>query len=80
VPWVSASGKPEERDLKLVFVPARDPANLRNRLYVNATEDSARERERLVELGATGEAPNPAIPVIPLVEPGGTSLVLLADP
>lgn len=84
VPWISASGDPEEHDLKLVFVRARDQSHLRNRLYLNPSGcDLPDEVGRLRDLGATvsdetgvgtTEAANPWVA---LIDPGGTSFTVL---
>jgi hypothetical protein len=56
VPWISSSGDPEQHDLKLVFVRARDKRQLSNRLYINpAGFELSDEVVRLRSLGATFE-------------------------
>ena len=84
VPWISASGNPEELDLKLVFVAPRDKSHLRNRLYVNPSGcDLHEEVVRLCELGAQFSdklldgTTETASPWVTLVDPGGTSLTVL---
>ncbi len=81
VPWVSASGDPDQHDLKLVFVSARDPERLRNRLYVNPQgADLADEVARLKGIGATSlDVPEQAAPLVRLRDPGGVVLNLLAN-
>ncbi len=84
VPWMSASGDPEQHDLKLVFVKARDAARPGNRLYLNPSGcELADEVERLCELGATRAATTGSgsagsgTPWVALVDPGGTGLTVL---
>ncbi len=84
VPWTSATGDPDQHDLKLVFVKAPEGRAPRNRLYVNpAGCELADEVQRLCELGAT-VADTPAVqsagagaPWVALVDPGGTSMTVL---
>jgi Glyoxalase-like domain len=81
VPWVSASGDPDQHDLKLVFVSARDPERLRNRLYANPHgTDLADEVARLERLGAAAlDGQDLATPLVRLRDPGGVVLNLLAN-
>jgi catechol 2,3-dioxygenase-like lactoylglutathione lyase family enzyme len=83
VPWISASGDPEQHDLKLVFVPTRDGRPATTRLYLNPRgHEQAEEIERLRELGATSPM-RAGVPVtnenpwVALVDPGGTGLTIL---
>jgi len=86
VPWVSATGDPEQHDLKLVFVRARDARHPANRLYLNPHGcDLPDEVGRLCELGATlapgtdsdAGGSGAATPWVSLVDPGGTGLTVL---
>jgi predicted enzyme related to lactoylglutathione lyase len=83
VPWMSASGDPEQHDLKLVFVRARRGTRPSSRLYLNPTgSDLPEEVERLCSLGATvadatGKSTEPSTPWVSLVDPGGTGLTVL---
>jgi hypothetical protein len=84
VPWMSASGDPEQHDLKLVFVQAREARHPGNRLYVNPTGcELSAEVQRLRDLGATladttgTGATRGDIPWVALVDPGGTGLTIL---
>jgi hypothetical protein len=78
---MSASGDPEQHDLKLVFVKAREGRRPGNRLYINPSGcDQSDEVERLRALGATLRDPTgkePDAPRIALVDPGGTGLTIL---
>jgi predicted enzyme related to lactoylglutathione lyase len=83
VPWMSASGDPDEHDLKLVFVQTRRGREPSNRLYLNPRgSDLSDEVQRLCDLGAT-VADTSAVeaerqtPWIALVDPGGTGLTVL---
>jgi hypothetical protein len=82
VHWASASGDPEQHDLKLVFVKPRDPLNLSNRLYLNPSESEMPEEvKRLCDLGATLADPSSSVgeyPMVALIDPGGTGLTILA--
>jgi hypothetical protein len=84
VPWISASGDPEQHDLKLVFVRTREDHPPANRLYVNpAGCDLADEVQRLCDLGArVADASSAAStsgnnPWGALIDPGGTGLTVL---
>jgi hypothetical protein len=83
IPWMSATGDPEQHDLKLVFVKVRDGRQPGNRLYLNPSGcDLTDEVERLRGLGATqpnptGIAKGPETPWVALVDPGGTGLTIL---
>lgn len=81
VPWTSASGDPEQHDLKLVFVNAREGRQPGNRLYVNPSGcDMSDEVERLRGLGATrpdATGNGSQTPWVALVDPGGTGLTIL---
>ncbi|MGO9344576.1 MAG: VOC family protein [Acidimicrobiales bacterium] len=86
VTWMSASGDPEQHDLKLVFVRARDGNRPANRLYLNPFGcELADEVERLRKLGATKMSPTDeastgaGTPWVALVDPGGTGLTVLAS-
>jgi predicted enzyme related to lactoylglutathione lyase len=86
VPWISASGDPEQHDLKLVFVPARQGNRTRNRLYLNPTGcDLDEEIERLCGLGAvtrstrTGADENAVPPWVALTDPGATGFTILPN-
>ncbi len=83
VSWMSASGDPEQHDLKLVFVRARHGHQPSNRLYVNPSGcELSDEVQRLCGLGATvadttmGTAESNT-PWVALVDPGGTGLTVL---
>jgi hypothetical protein len=81
VPWMSASGDPDQHDLKLVFVKARPGRPPGNRLYLNPSGGAlADEVRRLSALGATEETGGPDTPWVALVGPGGTGLTLLPTP
>jgi hypothetical protein len=83
VPWMSASGDPDQHDLKLVFVRARQGEQPSNRLYLNPTGcELYEEAERLCSLGATvadatRRGTEPGNPWVALVDPGGTGLTVL---
>jgi predicted enzyme related to lactoylglutathione lyase len=80
VPWMSASGDPDEHDLKLVFVRTRQGREPNNRLYVNPTgNDLSDEVQRLCGLGATvaGTTAERQTPWVALVDPGGTGFTVL---
>jgi predicted enzyme related to lactoylglutathione lyase len=83
VPWMSASGDPDEHDLKLVFVQTRHGHKTSNRLYVNPRgNDLSDEVQRLCGLGATvadttAAAAERQTPWVALVDPGGTGLTVL---
>jgi hypothetical protein len=78
VPWISASGDPEQHDLKLVFVPARPGRPAGNRFYLNPVGcDMAQEIARLSSLGATESGEGSTTPWVAMVDPGGTGLTIL---
>lgn len=84
VPWMSASGDPDQHDLKLVFVRARQGRHQGNRLYVNPTGcEISDEVQRLCTLGATVAdttglgSTTPDAQLVALVDPGGTGLTVL---
>lgn len=83
IPWISATGDPEQHDLKLVFVTASEARSPSNRLYLNpAGCDLANEVKRLCGLGATvtdatGAGSEQGTPWIALIDPGGTGLTVL---
>jgi Glyoxalase-like domain len=84
VPWMSASGDPEQHDLKLVFVPVRHGGQPTNRLYLNPTGcELGEEVERLCGLGAVrnlSTGVNEELPSwIPLTGPGGTPFTILTN-
>ena len=78
VPWISASGDPEQHDLKLVFVPARPDRPAGNRFYLNPVGcDMAQEITWLSSLGATRDGAGSKTPWVAMVDPGGTGLTIL---
>src|SRR5579864_4325006 len=82
VPWISASGDPDQHDLKLVFVQLPESREPRNRLFVNPSgSELSDELRRLCDLGATMAAEkrtaNADTPWVTLVDPGGTGLTVL---
>jgi hypothetical protein len=78
VPWISASGDPEQHDLKLVFVQARPGRPAGNRFYLNPVGcDMAQEIDRLTSLGAIEDGEGPKTPWVAMVDPGGTGLTIL---
>ncbi len=78
VPWLSASGRAEEHDLKLVFVTSAEGRAPRTRLYLNPVGcDLPEEIARLTSLGADREFAGATTPWVALVGPGGTGLTLL---
>lgn len=78
VPWISASGDPDQHDLKLVFVRARPGRAPGNRFYLNPVGcEMAQEIGRLSSLGATEDGEGSATPWVALVDPGGTGLTVL---
>jgi hypothetical protein len=78
VPWMSASGDPDEHDLKLVFVAARSGRPPGNRLYLNPVgSDLPEEIDRLSSLGATRDGEGGTTPWVAMVDPGGTGLTVL---
>jgi hypothetical protein len=80
---MSATGDPDEHDLKLVFVRTRPGHEPSNRLYVNPRgSDLSDEVQRLCDLGAivagtTAVEADRQTPWVALVDPGGTSLTVL---
>ncbi len=86
IPWISASGDPDQHDLKLVFVRVPESREPRNRLFVNPSgRELLDEVGRLCELGATMAGDKrtaktaPDTPWLTLVDPGGTGLTVLAS-
>src|ERR1700683_1930867 len=83
VPWMSATGDPDEHDLKLVFVQTRHGHEPSNRLYLNPRgSDLSDEVQGLCDLGAivagtTAVEAERQTPWVALVDPGGTSLTVL---
>jgi hypothetical protein len=78
VPWVSASGDPEQHDLKLVFVPARPGRPAGSRLYLNPVGcELPDEIGRLTSLGAHEDAEGSNTPWVAMIDPGGTGLTIL---
>ena len=79
IPWLSASGDPEQHDLKLVFVKARQGQTPGNRLYLNPVGcELPDEISRLSSLGATSDGEGTNTPWVAMVDPGGTGLTVLA--
>jgi predicted enzyme related to lactoylglutathione lyase len=78
VPWISATGDPEDHDLKLVFVPVPEGQPPANRLYVNPVgSDLPEELARLTSLGARRVGEGSKAPWVAMVDPGGTGLTVL---
>lgn len=78
VPWISASGDPEQHDLKLVFVKTRADRPAGNRFYLNPVGCAMGEEiGRLTSLGATRDGEGSNTPWVAMVDPGGTSLTIL---
>jgi len=86
VPWMSASGDPQQHDLKLVFVATRHGREPTNRLYLNPIGcELDGEVERLLGLGGElrnaneGADEKSGTPWVALIDPGGTGLTVLPN-
>jgi predicted enzyme related to lactoylglutathione lyase len=80
VPWISATGNPEDHDLKLVFVPVPEGRAPSNRLYLNPVgSELPEELARLTSLGARALDEGSKAPWVAMVDPGGTGLTVLPN-
>jgi predicted enzyme related to lactoylglutathione lyase len=79
--WMSASGDPAERDIKLVFVKVPEPKTVKNRWHIDVNPrraDQAEEVERIIALGAQRvDIGQGDVPWVVLADPEGNEFCVL---